>query len=313
MSIKTSPITRTAIASYLQTFLLSRKKYILLPHTTLNELLEIEKNAVIPDDENPGFGYYTIGKSGHTSSIVGTEDDVIIDLRKHSPADAACWGHIPFVLREEANDLSADLRLQYGLRRMETYGTKNYFAYYAKRIDLALFVPKVKITNIVNGVANTKDYLYTQSNLHPEIPTVLPDEVTTTAAEYLSVTMPVTVEFSQFDVQELNNMALIKFGDARRAVISEIALCSGIDRVVQTTTAGGAPINFKEIIASQVLTFISTYRQMSIDNKGFTMDLELGATEPLLTSSNLTDAQMNDLIARARSGLLSGVTITPNQ
>jgi hypothetical protein len=308
---KISPITRTAMASLLQTNLLSGDKHVPPAYTTLNELFQISQNGVIGDDENPSFGYYAIGNRGHTSSVVD-DDDIIINLYKHQPSDAACWNHIPFVLREEANDLSADQRLNYGLRRVEQYNNKNYFAYYLKRVPVAQSPAKVQRTVITNGVANTTDYVYDSNNLNPKRPVTLPDEATTTAAEFLAVTKPVSVVFGDFDVAELLNVAVVKFGTESRAIISEIALCSGVDRTIPTTTGGGAPINFKEVLACQVLTFISTYRQMTIDNRGFTMDLELGATEPLLTASGLTESQMNDLVAQARSGLLSGINITSN-
>lgn len=308
---KISPITRTAMASLLQTNLLNGDKHVPPAYTTLNELFQIAQNGVIGNDENPEFGYYAIGNRGHTSSVVG-DDDVIINLYKHQPSDAACWQHIPFVLRQEANDLSADQRKNYGLRRMEQYNNKNYWAYYLKRIDTKSSVAKVQETTVTNGVPDTKDYVYDSSNLNPTRPITLPDEATTTAAQFLAVTKPVDVVFGDFDVAELLNVATVKYGTEQRAIISEIALCSGVDRTIQTTGAGGAQINFEEVLAAQVLTFISTYRQMTIDNRGFTMNLELGATEPLLTSSGLTESQMNDLVAKARSGLLSGVNITSN-
>lgn len=309
MAVKISPVTRTAIGSLLQDNLLAGKQQPLLAGTTLNELLQIQQKAVLGQGENPRFGYYAIGNKGHTSSIVdGT--DTIIDLYKHAPEDCACWNHIPFVLREEANDLSADLRLNYGLRRSEQHNGKNYFAYYLKRINLSGTSAKVMRTTVVNGVTNTEEYKFSNANLNPVRPVVLPDQATTTANDYLSTTMPVTVAFDLFDVNELFNVAAVLWNNEKRAIISELAFCSGVDRNIQTVGAGGAQINFKEVIGCQVITHVTTYKQLSIDNEGFNINMEVGATEPMLTGSALSAGANNDLLAQARSTLLSNISIT---
>lgn len=309
MAVKISPVTRTAIGSLLQDNLLAGKKQPLLAGTTLNELFQIQQKAVLGQNENPRFGYYAIGNKGHTSTIVdGT--DTIIDLYKHAPEDCACWNHIPFVLREEKNDLSADLRLKYGLRRAEQHNGKNYFAYYLKRIDLSTTSAKVMHTVVVNGVQNTKEYPFTNANLNPVRPVVKPDEATTSANDYLSTTMPVTVVFDLFDVTELFNVAAVLWNNEKRAIISELAFCSGVDRNVPATSTGGAPITFKEVIGCQVITHVTTYKQLSIDNEGFKINMEVGATEPMLTGSALSANSNNDLLAMARSSLLSNITVS---
>jgi hypothetical protein len=309
MAVKISPVTRTAIGSLLQDNLLAGKQQPLLTGTTLNELFQIQQNAVLGQGENPAFGYYAIGNKGHTSSIIdGT--DTIIDLYKHAPEDCACWNHIPFVLRAEANDLSADLRLNYGLRRAEQHGGKNYFAYYLKRVDLSGSTAKVTRTKIVNGVKDTKDYAFTSANLNPVRPIVLPDEATTTANDFLATTMPVTIKFDLFDVEELYNVFEVLKGTAKQAIISELAFCSGVDRNIPSIGAGGAAITVKEVIGCQVITFVTTYKQLSIDNEGFTINMELGATEPMLTGTALGSTANNDLLSMARTSLLTNISVS---
>lgn len=309
MAVKISPVTRTAIGSLLQDNLLAGKQQPLLAGTTLNELFQIQQKAVLGQGENPRFGYYAIGNKGHTSTIVdGT--DTIIDLYKHAPEDCACWNHIPFVLREEKNDLSADLRLNYGLRRAEQHNGKNYFAYYLKRINLSQTSAKVMHTTVVNGVTNTEEYPWSNANLNPVRPVVLPDQAVTSANDYLATTMPVTITFDLFDVQELYNVAAVLWGTEKRAIISELAFCSGVDRNIQTAGTGGQQITFKEVIGCQVITHVTTYKQLSIDNEGFKINLEVGSTEPMLTGSALSAGANNDLLAMARSSLLTNISIT---
>ena len=73
------------------------------------------------------------------------------------------------------------------------------------------------------------------------------------------------------------------------ASISEIAVCSGIDKVVQQeyplngtqTSTNVANQNLVEAVGVQVSCFMNTFYSAISGNQGFGFDLDLGAAEPL--------------------------------
>ncbi|MNP21766.1 hypothetical protein D3C76_1143990 [compost metagenome] len=89
---------------------------------------------------------------------------------------------------------------------------------------------------------------------------------------------------------ELINACRILYDNEAYAVISEIGMVSGVDRNAQVQGPGNTTFNMKEVICAQIASFITTHHSVAFTNKGFTQDIELGATEPLLSDSNYVSA-----------------------
>ncbi|QQV92085.1 virion structural protein [Klebsiella phage vB_KpM_FBKp24] len=288
-STNTNLIARTALSGLLQTHLLPGLSITKLAYTTLNERLSINADAQIATTDRPAFGYYCIGDKGHYN-VPAADNEIIIEPAQHTAADFGPFNMIPFVMRLETNDLSASERANYALRKLENLNGVNYFSYYLKKIDLSAAKPTLRHTVVIDGESTTTEFVPNSSNLFPTRPTLTSAQATTTNSEYLTASMEVDVPFDENDVAELNNVASILYGSQKRAIISEIGLVSAIQRSVQATGPGGAQINMVEAIYAQVLTWLSTYRQLSFDNQGFVITLEMGANEPMLTSNSVTTA-----------------------
>lgn len=288
-STNTNLIARTALSGLLQTYLLTGLPINKLAYTTLNERLTINADAQVASTDRPTFAYWVIGDKGHYNTPVA-DGEVIIEPAQHTAGDFAAFNQIPFVLKKVTEDFSAADRAKYALRRIEEHDGENYFAYYAKKVDFTDAVPIIQRTTVVDGVSTTKDYVPNTSNLYPTRQTIPTNSATTTSSDYLTVSLSLEIPFTEDDVAELNNVASILYGSEKRSIISEIGLVSAIQRSVSAPSVGTEQINMVEAIYAQVLTWLSTYRQMSFDNQGFTISLELGANEPMNTASSVSVA-----------------------
>lgn len=274
-------ITRTVYGSKLQSSKLLGLQHVIDANTTLNEKFDIQSGVMPNPADDPDVRYFAIGRGGHRP-ITGADGIAYTTPINHRASDAACFHHMPFVLRDVNNDLTPEQRSKYALRKQETHGGYNYFAYYLKRLDLNGVVPEMRYTQVVDGVETTVPYTPTSSNLNPEPPEVSSSGVTTTDGNYLSTTASIKVAFDANDVLELLEVARIIYGNELVAVVSEIALCSGVDKIVPGPAAGGGNISYSEAIGVQVATHITTHYPMAFSNQGFEFTIDLGATEPLI-------------------------------
>lgn len=278
-------VQRTIYATYLQNCLYQDRPFVLAPNSTLNTKLNIHKDVDAPPGVTPRLMYYAIGNGGHTMSIGG--NGLAISVPKiHRATDAALYNQIPFVLREDNDDLPTLEQSKYGLRRKETHGGVDYWAYYLKRLDFSSTVPTMKYSINDAGVITTNEFLPTNDNLNPEPPVLLADGSNPTEAEYVHVEALTTVQFTQQDRDELMEVARILYGDEKYALISEIALCSGVDRQLTVPAQGGGTQSFNEAVSVQVNHFIQLFRQLEYDNRGFDMTLNLGGTDPMVVEQS---------------------------
>jgi hypothetical protein len=129
----------------------------------------------------------------------------------------------------------------------------------------------------------TTEVVPDSSNLNPTPPALSSTGVNLTTGDYVSADARVDLSLSAADCQELLNVAQVIWGDPRYAIVSEILLCSGVDQAVQASTGiGNGSFSFMEAIASQVMTFVSGFIPVSFMNNGADINLDVGATEPLL-------------------------------
>ena len=282
-------ITRTIMGSALQSALLLGIRPQILPFTTLNEKFGVLADAELNEGEVPHLGYFAIGNGGHRNRVGG--DGTPYSTPHHRVSShAALYRHLPFVLRPVDNDLSVSERAQYGMRVLETHNNLRYWAYYLKRINLADVLPVIEHT-VVNGDNDiSSPYEFTMANLNPTPPEVPNDGVITTSGNYLSVSSILKLLFTAKDVLELIEACRIKYDNEAYAVISEIGLVSGVDRLATVQGSGNQSFNMMEVACAQICSFITTDHRVAFTNSGFEQNIELGATEPLLSATDVVTA-----------------------
>lgn len=274
-------ITRTVYGSALQVALLRGLPYTIPEHTTLNEKFGVQ--ADLQPKTTPSLRYYAIGSGGHRVQAGADSIPYTAPIR-HRASDAACFNHEPFVMRQEGNELSADELAKYGLRVKEIWNNKNYVSCYVKRVVEDETSKKIVMehTTVVDGVSSTVPFIPTSDNLSPKAPELSSRESTTTNGDFLSVSNDVGIVFDANDVKEYINVARIKYDNPLRAIISELAMCTGTDQVVTGEGSGTTGVTYTEAIGLQVATHVTVYHAVGYTNKGFSIRVELGATEPMM-------------------------------
>lgn len=256
--------------------------HVIVPKTTLNEKFEFAA-AMLPEPTAfPSVRYYAIGRGGHDYQK-DSEGDSFNKVVDHDPTDAALYKHMPFVLRPVENDLTQAQREQYRGRIEVTLFGRRYYAYYLKVLEIGDDPIDMTVTVVVDGQEITKPFIPDTSNLNPVPKTTPPTGSIPSSTAYGSVVRPLTIVFNEFDVSELLNAANVMFeGNLSKAIISEIALVSGVDTLLTGKTTGGN-MQYKEVLGAQVNAFFSTLHDISANNEGFIKELDLGDNEPMLT------------------------------
>lgn len=273
-------VVRTVYGARLQSALLTGTPLPIAVNSTVNEVLDIEKSTAIALTDRPAMRYLIIGNGGH-SMRVGTNNIARPVPIQHKPTDAGLFNQIPFVLRDLANDLTPDMRAKYGLRKLEVHSGTMYAAYYLKRLVLDAVVPVMEYKTVFNNETTTTEFIPNTSNLHPTPPALTNTGVNVTTGDYVSATAKIPFILTELEVQELLDVANIIYGDTGYAIISELGLCSGVDKIIAVNPGTGTVFNFNEVIACQVVTFVNSFFSLLFNNRGIDVLLDVGATEPL--------------------------------
>lgn len=268
-------VTRTLYGQMLQTAQFSNLPFDLIPNTTLNEKFGVQ--AGVAPASTPSVGYYCIGNGGHSLQS-GAQGIALIKTLQHSSLDAALFKHLPFVLRATNNDLTVDERRKYALRTAVTYNSTNYFAYYLKRIDMTGAAVAMKLQTNNNGSITTSTFVPTSANLDPTPAQLSTNGVNSLQGQYGLVSATLGLALTAAECQEILNAATIIYGDPAYAIISEIGLCSGVDKIVSLASGG----QFNEVVACQIASHVSTMHVLQDSSTGVGGTLQIGAAEPLL-------------------------------
>lgn len=273
-------ITRSVYGARLQSLQYFGLPYTHVNHTTLNEKFDIFADQRPEPGEMPRNRYYVLGKRGHRLAV-GADGYSMTDELQHQPSDASLFDHMPFLLRRASEDLSPVDRAKYCLRKPLTHDGTNYIAYYGRRLDLSNIDTQMLNNVVTSGVTVTTPFAPSGANLNPTPPTVPTTGTIVTSGDYLSVSTMIDISMTQADIEEYINVAAILYGDERYAIISEIGLVAGVDKVL--TAAGG--LNYLEVVDAQITTFITDYHAVRYSTNGLTLTLDVGAVEPLLVAS----------------------------
>lgn len=283
-TVNTKPLTRTLAGSALQTSIYFDIDYVPPVHTTLNEKFGIQDGVAYPAGSKPVICALTIGNAGRAVQVGADGISYTLPL-KHDPRDAACWNHIPLVLREDGNDLTAAEQTRYCLRARIQIDGIWYFAYYGLRIPVPETQPKFQYIKVTDGVATPIDFAYTSANLSPTVPELNEDGEIVTSGDYGRATTQDVIEFTAFDVAELKNVAVVLYGNENRAQFNELAYVAGCDKTVTVKGNSGSDISFNELVGATVVAFASgDYNAVEL-NDGFNITVDIGANEPLITGA----------------------------
>lgn len=283
-----SAIVNTLPSSRLSTATRLGLPYVPAKYTTVNEGLSIATTETLRPGQVPTMGCFMVGIGGHTTTV-GVGGIPITDPLKHNGKHAGLFIPMPFVLRDRANDLTKEQRTRYALRREETHGGRNYYAYYGRRLDLSGVTVRDKRAWYDDaGNRQVEDYIPVQEDLKPVPDSLSSTGTNTTSGESYYSSALMRIVFSENDVREFLNVAKIIYGDERYGIISEIAFCTNSDATVSIPTPSGND-NFLEAIVCQIVSFVTAKYELIYAKKGFDFTAELGSIEPIVGAMTIAD------------------------
>lgn len=277
-------VTRTVYGAAVQTSQLMGLPFSYPEYTTLNQHLNIQKDTLPNVNDRPTLGCYVWGNRGH-DMIIGTSGIPLNEVVQHRATDAGLFNQLPFVMRELNVDLTQAERAKYVLRRQEERNGVAYYAYYGRRVDKTNMRVGNYYTQMQDGVAVVSNFVPTQGNLTPS-----PQQASNTAtnlinADYVSARCRMTLAMTEFEVAEMLNVAKIIYNDERYAIVSEIGLCTHVDKQVNASAYGGGTFLFNEAIGTQIAAHIATYNPLLQTNTGVQIEMDVGVNEPLYALS----------------------------
>lgn len=271
---------RSALGAKLQTAQKFGKPITIEPNSTLNQKFGVATDMTPDVGDNVFVKYLGVGIGGHRSEV-GTNNRVKFVSIPHQPQDTALYDQIPFLMRPIDDDLTPGERIKYRLRSVITVNGVKYAAYFLRVLDLSETVPSLEFRTVNNGVITSTPWVPTLANLNPVKPLLNPNQVMTTGDDYIAASARIPVSFTASDATELLNVGNILFGDPGYIVISEVCLCSGIDKVI-TGDFNGTPVGYTEAIGVQINDFLSTFFAPEFQSQGMQFNMDAGSIEPLL-------------------------------
>ena len=273
--------TRTIYNIKLQTHMMANIPYAPLPNTTLNEkfnILQYEQHSCIPGNSTiyPTIKGICLGNGGKDilNSNMGE-----MKLGKHSPVDGALFNHIPFILREENNDIVGDEQSNYRLRKKIFINGKKYIAYYAKifQKDNLYYRPEILIVDNNKLIPSIKIFNTDRTDiLNPN-----PDRDNTMATYENSI---YTINLLRFkfiltDNDKLELANVFKLLNIKNYLLTELGVITGIDH-------NDGERN--ELIYSQIAYFIDISLNLdTLNKKALVTNIELGGGEIIPIRKNL--------------------------
>jgi hypothetical protein len=276
-------IVRSVAGAALQTSEYLGLPHVFLSHSTLNEKFNINAAMMPADTDIPHIRYACIGNGGH-SVVIGSNNIALNKPIQHKPRHTGLYRHLPFVLRPLTSDLTPQQRAKYRLRNVLTIDGVAYAAYWLKVLDLSTSVVECDYYTVSNGVTTSTTFAPNSNDLSPTPPDLSSTGVVSTSGDYIAASSKVPFDLNDEDILELGNVANIMYGDKDYAIISEIGLCSGVDKVV-TGDFNGVQASYTEAIGVQIANFVCTYLPTQYLDNDLSLEFDVGSVEPMLTLS----------------------------
>lgn len=275
---------RTAVGALLQTAQKLNLPYELVPNSVMNRQL-----GVLPDElpaGTPFSQYVAIGIGGLTTRYFDNNTRAELWPQPHEPKHTGLYNQVPFVMRPLGEDLTAEEAKRFRLRVVtgEIDGVK-YAAYYARRLDLRTTVAKLEYRQIVDGQIVARPWSPSADDQHPVPIPVNPGKVLVTGDDYIASTAKTSFKFSDWDMTELVNVGNVLFKSENAIVITELAVCSGLD-VESRGTFNGVLLPYTEAVGVQITDFVSTFLPAAYNRAGAAVNMDIGSVEPLLALKN---------------------------
>lgn len=269
----------TIMKSYIQSAMLMGKPFVKKPYSTINDKLHIQEGATLNAGEYPTMKVVVIGNGG-LKVATGADGLGYMVSYVHKPTDTALFRELPFLAVPVNADIGDVTRANYRLRKIVTgFDGNQYIAYYGKIIDVA--TPSTTIEERIvqpDGTVGGGPRDPQPGDLTP-VPTILSSgSSVTTTGTYISSSTKVDFILNATDVTNILNASQIMFGDQNHGIISEIALCAGIDRNV---ISGSVP--YTESLATTVISFLSTNFPTPDISQGIKYTFDIGNSEPILS------------------------------
>lgn len=274
-------VQRTIFAAHLQTAMILKKPFTVLPNSTLNQKFGIHEDQVPAVSEYPALGYMAIGNKGTTYDLAAGGYLLTTPI-PHLARHAAAYNFLPFIVRRADDDISATERIRYRMRVPMSLGGVPHIAYYLRKLELDDVVPSVELRNVNDGLITNTPFTPDVSDLSPTHPVLSNVNMNTPNGDYLVSSAKTTFILNQNDITNIMEACLAIYGDPRYAVINEIMLVSGIDKNLPGQF-GGVTSNYTEVIAAQVCAFISQNHILNNSTSEVNIGLSVGSPEPLLS------------------------------
>ena len=262
-------------------------------YSTLNQALGIYDTLKPTAADKVKLSTLVMGIGG-SSYTTGDNGIPLTTLGDHTADNTGLFQILPLVLRRTDNDLTADQRAKYCLRKEITINNVNYYGYHGFRLTTdnnnVTVGMKETVTSADSGgtiTSTTSDFTPTDTDLNPT-PVYLPDTGAVTATNtVLTVTALLTVELDQDFITELKAAsAILHNGDERYAMVTEWGVCTATDRTVAINTTGGT-VNFNEVIACQVYCFAMDHKELYLNSTSLKQYFDVGNTLPLIGAASI--------------------------
>lgn len=257
-------------------------------YTTVNEALDVMPQVYPTAAERVKLGVLIVGTGGHTCGP-GTNGKPRIMPRNHTAENLSLFEPSPLALRPAEDDLSLADRNRYCLRKEMEVNGRPHFAYFGFRLNITRenFNPVPMRVTKENGVEEEDLYVPDSNNIFPE-PTELPvDQAVIASNVQMRVSAPVNLHLDYNVVHEfVEACKILNDGDETTAVISEMAICTGADRVIPVNGTEGS-IQFNESIGTQVYCHSAEMLALYYNKKEANITLDLGAQIPLISIESI--------------------------
>lgn len=291
-------ITNTLQGLSVQTSLLMGLDMEYKQKSTLNEHLKLFQDEMPDPKARPTMKFLVIGNGGHA---ISTNSNLATPIPlEHQPTDVAPYSIIPHALRPVDKDLSDEERKHYALRKKVEINGRWYWAYYLRICDWRGVRVKEWHTVVKDGNESTKEFEYGDKNLNPTPPEMpdynyeVTDQMVPTDGDYVHSSAMTRIEFTENDVQEIQNVAAILYGDPTLAVVSEFGLVSAVLKETSGESATGSPFLYMEAYGAQVNIFMTTFVNVAFQNKGIAYNLDVGNTEPMVVAPGQVASQVGN-------------------
>lgn len=210
--------------------------------TTLNHKYQVQ-SGVVPT-MYPTIKYAGIGIRGKRN----VDDGFLTEPNEVSARNMDLYTPIPFRVVPATQDLIPSERALYRMRQPMRVGNTDYIAYWLKALVFSSSSVQFTRTDPTSLVETEYALDYTDLTPTPPVPSV--NGVITDSAAELNVSLAASFGVTGAEVVESVNV--LYAGDLRYAVVSELGLYTGEDKVVQATGADGVSFNYTEAMFVQL-------------------------------------------------------------